>query len=174
MKLNIWNFKTLDFLPTPKEKGLPSNSPQARGRALMTSDLTFRRSHHHHHPPAASYYNLKFIRQFNFYKHLSSMELKMNWPGCIQSQLKISTNLSFLSKFDETYFFALLPAPASRKPFANGLLSIFSCVICKVFVILKLGDQQLDLKIICYFSAEIFNHQQVMGACQILLTKFFR
>ena len=84
------------------------------------------------------------------------MELKMNWPGCIQSQLKISTNLSFLSKFDETYFFALLPAPASRKPFANGLLSIFSCVICKVFVILKLGDQQLDLKIICFFQLKYF------------------
>lgn len=28
-----------------------------------------------------------------------------------------------------TYFFSLLPAPVSRKPFANGLLSIFNCVI---------------------------------------------
>lgn len=30
-----------------------------------------------------------------------------------------------------TYFFSRLPAPVSRNPFANGLLSIFSCVICK-------------------------------------------
>ena len=127
----------------------------------MTSDLTFRRSHHHHQPPAASYYHLKFIRQLNFYKHLSSIELKMNWPECIQSQLRSSTSLFF----DETYFFALLPAPASRKPFANGLLSIFSWVIWKVFVILKLADLKIIRKfsathseIICYFSAKIFHH----------------
>lgn len=30
-----------------------------------------------------------------------------------------------------TYFFSRLPAPVSRNPFANGLLSIFNCVIYK-------------------------------------------
>lgn len=31
----------------------------------------------------------------------------------------------------DTHFFSRLPAPVSRKPFAKGLLSIFSWVICK-------------------------------------------
>jgi len=30
-----------------------------------------------------------------------------------------------------THFFSRLPPPESRNPFANGLLSIFSCVICQ-------------------------------------------
>ena len=35
----------------------------------------------------------------------------------------------YLEKMRQTYFFSQLPAPVSRKPLANGLLSILSFVI---------------------------------------------
>ena len=135
----------------------------------MTSDLTFRRSHHHHHPPAASYYHLKFIRQFNFYKHLSSMELKMNWPWCIQSQLKSSTNLCFcqiLMKLTFLHFCQRLLLGSLLQmgccqfsaAWSGKYLLFLSWGISKSIRKLFVNFQQLVLKIICYFSAEIFHH----------------
>ena len=63
------------------------------------------------------------------------MELKMNWPGCIQSQLKISTNLSFLSKFDENLLLCTFAGACLSEAFRKWVVVNF---------------QLRDLESICY------------------------
>lgn len=52
---------------------------------------------------------------------------KMNFH--LIASLWLSIDAEFVKS--STHFFSLFPPPVSRKPFAKGLLSIFSWVICK-------------------------------------------
>jgi len=51
-----------------------------------------------------------------------------NWHT--QKQNKTKDKRKNENEKHKTYFFSRLPAPVSRNPLANGLLSIFNCVIC--------------------------------------------
>lgn len=72
----------------------------------------------------ATEYNMNGIEQNNY-----------NWKNCLRRKMNSSVIGNKYNTFrwnfeSDTHFFSRFPAPVSRNPFANGLLSIFNWVIC--------------------------------------------